>query len=161
MDSRRPFRFALPLLALLVTLGGAALRAETDHEREARIIEDMLIAPCCFSQQVSVHQSDAAVKVKADVRARLAAGETREEIIDAYVAMYGARVLSTPPPEGVNLLLYITPVFVLVTSIGLVVFVVRRFSGQASPASAAEPAAARTGDGALESRLDDELRELD
>lgn len=44
-----------------------------DLERDAREIEAALIAPCCFSQQVSVHQSPAADEVRKDIRKRLAA----------------------------------------------------------------------------------------
>jgi len=137
------------------------LSAQANFEQEARVIDDMLIAPCCFSQQVSVHQSEAAEKVRSDVRARLAAGETRQQILDAYVAMYGNRVLATPPPEGINILLYITPVAVLVSSIGLVLFVVKRFAGrhQDEPIGKALAVSGRLSD--IEARLDDELRDLD
>jgi len=154
---------ALTIAAALMisTLATVLLSAQANLEPEARVIDDMLIAPCCFSQQVSVHQSEAAEKVRADVRARLAAGETREEILDAYVAMYGQRVLATPPPEGINILLYITPVAVLLSSIGLVFFVVKRFAGRHhdEPTREAVPVSGRLAD--LEARLDDELGDLD
>jgi cytochrome c-type biogenesis protein CcmH len=121
----------------------------------------MLIAPCCFSQQVSVHLSPAADEVRQDIRKRLAAGETRDQILDAYVAQYGNRILAEPPAEGMTRVLYLLPPLVLVLTAALIVVVVRRFTGsQAAQAQAAYstpvPAADR-----YSAELDDELRDLD
>jgi cytochrome c-type biogenesis protein CcmH len=152
------------LLALILTLTGVTAMAETPLDREARAIEAMLIAPCCYSQQVSVHQSAAADEVRREVRTMLGAGKTRQEILDHYVGRYGARILATPPAEGINLVLYITPVAVLIGSIGLVAFVIRRFSA-AVPAGVEPPGDRRRPTGTplvdVEARLEDELRELD
>lgn len=139
-------------LALSVTVSGPAL------EREARAIDEMLVAPCCFSQQVSIHQSAAAMEVRRDVRERLAAGQTRQQILNAYVARYGKRILVEPPAAGFDLTLYITPAIVFLASIAIVVLVLRRV---ALPAASAPEPAAGTGDPDIESRLDDELRDLD
>jgi cytochrome c-type biogenesis protein CcmH len=129
-----------------------------DLEREARALEAMLIAPCCFSQQVSVHHSPAADDVRKDVRARLAAGQTREQILNAYVGQYGKRILAEPPAEGFDRALYVLPPLLLLGSAALVIWVVRRFSGRA--VAVAEPArVAASGD--YDQKLDDELRDLD
>ena len=145
-------------LTLIVALGLGPVLSGADLEREARALEAMIIAPCCFSQQVSVHQSAAADEVRKDVRLRLAAGETREEILDAYVAQYGKRILAEPPAEGFDLALYILPPLLLILSAALVVVVLRRFSRR--PAVVAN-VAAPVAPGAYDARLDDELRDLD
>ncbi len=165
MTPLRPFRILTAfLLATGLMLAAGPALADTPLDKEARAIDAMLIAPCCFSQQVSVHQSAAAEEVRRDVRERLAAGETREKILDAYVARYGARILATPPPEGLNLVLYITPVAVLIGSVGLMAFVIRRFSAVA-PAEPEQPGGHRgremTPSADIEARLEDELLELD
>jgi cytochrome c-type biogenesis protein CcmH len=134
-----------------------------DLEREARVIDAMLIAPCCFSQQVSVHHSEAAAEVQRDVRARLVAGQTRQQILDVYVAQYGKRILAEPPAVGFDLMLYLTPIVIFVTTVGMAVVVMRRLTRRASggiPALATGMPAAviRPEDNA---RLDDELRDLD
>ena len=148
-------------LALLVSLAFVALAAQADLEREARDIEAMLIAPCCFSQQVSVHQSEAADEVRRDVRARLAAGQTRQQILDAYVETYGARILAEPPSS--TLTFYLPPIIAFVASAGLLLLVVRRFARRSTaPAQAAiDPAPRSSPSAAAELRLDDELRDLD
>jgi cytochrome c-type biogenesis protein CcmH len=131
-------------------------------EREAKVIEGMLIAPCCWSQQVSVHQSAAADEIKTNVRALLAAGKTRQQILDVYVAEYGDRILAEPPARGFSRLFYIGPWILLVASLGLVVWAIRRFRKPALAGGSAVPlasAAAPTADEA--DRIDEELRNLD
>ena len=68
------------LLSMILVLSLATARPGPDLEIEARTIDAMLIAPCCFQQQVSLRQSAAAEEVRRDVRARLAAGQTRWQI---------------------------------------------------------------------------------
>jgi cytochrome c-type biogenesis protein CcmH len=136
--------------------------ADAELEREARHIETMLIAPCCFTQQVSVHQSEAAEEVRRDIRRRLAAGETREQILDDYVARYGTRILAEPPARGFNKVLFVIPPIALLLTAGLLFFVVRHYTRDRPGVRArtAMPAAADDR-AALAARLDDELRDLD
>jgi cytochrome c-type biogenesis protein CcmH len=145
-------------LTLIVALGLGPVLSGADLEREARALEAMLIAPCCYSQQVSVHMSPAADEVRKDVRLRLAAGETREQILNAYVSQYGKRILAEPPAEGFDRALYVLPPVLLILSAALVVVVLRRFSRRPAVVSdVSAPVAA----GAYEARLDDELRDMD
>jgi cytochrome c-type biogenesis protein CcmH/NrfF len=142
-------------------------------EQEAKAIERMVIAPCCWMQPVSDHQSSASDEVKQQIRAWLAARMTRQQILDAFVERYGARILAEPPNRGFSRFLYVTPVAVFgLSAVGLVVLV-KHMVGRRRPATpdAGEPnapsrldAAQRAvadSDAALEERLDDELRELD
>ncbi len=143
----------------MMVFGSVAVGA-TDTEREAREIEDLLMAPCCFRQQVSVHQSPTANEVRRDIRTRLTKGESRQAILDAYVAEYGPGVLVVPPAHGSNLVLYVLPPLALVGSVLLVVGVIRRFS---TPDEAPSSAQTRlvSDDQALNDRLTDDLRDLD
>jgi cytochrome c-type biogenesis protein CcmH len=142
----------------LLVAGMFVLQPSPDVEREARALEAMLIAPCCFSQQVSVHQSGAADEVRQDVRLRLARGETREQIVQAYVDQYGKRILAQPPAEGFDRALYVLPPLLLLGSAAMVIWLVRRFSSRA--VAVAEPARAVPA-GDYDQKLDDELRDLD
>jgi cytochrome c-type biogenesis protein CcmH len=157
-----------PVIGLLSLLGVVALSFGQPGpggalETEARAIDAMLIAPCCFTQQVSVHQSAAAEDVRRDVRARLAAGQTRQQILDAYVARYGKRILVEPPARGFALTLYVVPFVLIIASAGLVAVVLRRFTrrqpastGGVQDGTALTPMSPRDVE-----RLDDELRDLD
>ena len=151
-----------PLLTLLLALSVGTPPTDADLEREARALDEMLVAPCCFTQQVSVHQSGAAQEVKQDVRRRLAAGETQQQILDAYVERYGKHILAEPPAKGFDLMLYVMPFVVLLTSIALLTAIIRRVTRHAlveAPASARTPGSAMRAE--YEAQLDEELRDLD
>ena len=151
-----------PLLVVLIALAVGAPPTGAELERQAREIDAMLVAPCCFSQQVSVHPSGAAQDVKQDVRRRLAAGETQQQILDAYMAQYGKHILAEPRAEGFDVLLYVMPLVMFIASIALVTVVIRRVTRHApveAPVGAgARGSAMRAED---EAQLDEELRDLD
>jgi cytochrome c-type biogenesis protein CcmH len=157
--NRSSVRGGFAVLVVVLAIGGPVFG--TDAEQEARALEAMLIAPCCFSQQVSVHRSAAADEVRQDIRTRLAAGETRDEILDAYVAQYGKRVLAQPPAEGIDRVLYILPPLAFVLTAAVMVVIVRRFTAS----RAARAPVAYSAPGPVNERyraeLDEELRDLD
>jgi cytochrome c-type biogenesis protein CcmH len=128
-------------------------------EKQAKAIEAMLIAPCCWSQQVSLHQSPASDEIKQTVRRLLADGQTQQQILDRYVAEYGDRILAEPPARGFSAALYVAPWVFLAGSIGLVVVIVRRLRapGTTAPPDVL-PAAANDDES---DRIDEDLRNLD
>ncbi|HEY8795338.1 MAG TPA: cytochrome c-type biogenesis protein CcmH [Gemmatimonadaceae bacterium] len=76
-----------------------------------------------------------------DVMALVAGGYSAPEIIAAFTAVYGDRVLMAPPSSGFDLAAWITPFVALSAGIGLVIVVLRRLHAPAvapaiSPASA-------------------------
>ena len=130
------------------------------NEQLAKKIETMIIAPCCWSQQVSLHQSPASDEIKTKIRTMLAAGQTQEQILDAYVAEYGDRILAEPPARGFNAALYVLPWVFLAGSVGLVVVVIRRLRTPGREVTASASRAAPIDEAEAE-RIDDELRKLD
>lgn len=147
------FAVAVVVLSLVVPV-----RAQ-DLEREAHEIEAMLVAPCCWTQQVSLHQSEAATKIKQEIRASLRRGLTRGQILDAYVAEYGPAILIEPPARGFGASLYVLPVVALLASALVVGLVIRRFTRRVPPSEPAGQPLPLNGE--LSDRLDDELRDLD
>ncbi len=127
--------FALSLVTGLSAAPQSGVVDGTDDvalAQETQRVAGKLMAPCCYSQQASVHQSDAAEEVRQDVRARLGRGESDAQILDAYVARYGKRILAEPPAVGFDLALYVFPVIVFGLSLLGVAMVLRRFSHHAS-----------------------------
>jgi cytochrome c-type biogenesis protein CcmH len=129
-------------------------------EREAKQLEAKLMAPCCWAQQVSLHQSPAADEIKQTIRKLLAEGKTSEQILDIYVAQYGDRILAEPPARGFSRLIYVAPWVFLVASVGLVIVVIRRLRA-VSPAPARTERAAASPSEDEADRIDEELRNLD
>ena len=138
-------------------------------EKEARQIERMLIAPCCWMAPVSEHNSPASDEVKQQIREWLGRGMTRQQVLDAFVERYGVRILAEPPNKGAGRYLYTAPWLVFgLSAIGLVVLVKKLTASRAAAAPAAEtspvrsePAPADPDRRAYEERLDEELRDMD
>ena len=150
-----------PLLVVLVALAANGPVVDPAAlEATARRLETKFVAPCCWSQQVSVHQSPAADEVKRDLRTRLGRGETEEQIVSDYVVQFGERILVEPPARGFNRFLYVLPPVFLLAGAGLVVILVRRFSkrGAEGESRATTPSGS---DARYDDRLDEELSNLD
>jgi cytochrome c-type biogenesis protein CcmH len=97
-------------------------------EEQARVIEGKLIAPCCWTQPVSQHYSQAAEEIRQGIRQMLAAGKSEQQILDYYVGQYGERILASPRARGFNLLAYILPWVFLVAASAVVVLFLRRWT---------------------------------
>ena len=95
---------AVALLAL--ALAPAALASE-QRPTQAEL-EGELICPTCKS---TLDQSNApvAVRMKAFVAERIAAGDTKSEIKDKLVAQFGKGVLAAPETRGFDLLAWALP----------------------------------------------------
>lgn len=98
--------FALAIAAVGSSLALGVLLAGTDIEAEARKLEEAFMAPCCGSTTLALHDSSAAHRMKLEIREKLAAGATRQEIIDDYVAEHGHTILSMPEMKGFGLVAY-------------------------------------------------------
>jgi cytochrome c-type biogenesis protein CcmH/NrfF len=72
--------------------------SQTPDEQKVRIerLENAVLAPCCYTEPVSRHQSDVAVKMRIEITKWVAAGKTDPEILDTYVRQYGSKVLVDP-----------------------------------------------------------------
>jgi cytochrome c-type biogenesis protein CcmH len=77
-----------------------------------------------------------------DVVALAAGGYTAQEILDAFVAVYGERVLMAPPAEGFNLFGWVAP-FVALGGGAIAVVALLRSWRRTPPSAGASPAPAR------------------
>ncbi len=95
--SSRSWSAALLSMALVGVFEPAA-GAETPDQQSARVrrIEDSVLAPCCYTEPVSRHQSEVAVKMRIEIAKWVAAGRTDQEILATYVQQYGSKVLVDP-----------------------------------------------------------------
>src|SRR5262245_41616815 len=97
-------------------------------------------------------------KMRGELAALIDQGKSRDEIIQAFVTMYGSEeMLGAPLDKGFNRLAWLFPYLVGATGAFVVGLVAVRWSRQ-RPTEASE---LRTVDPVLEERLDDELRNLD
>jgi cytochrome c-type biogenesis protein CcmH len=140
--------------AVAAAMLGAALAADAraplsaEQETRARRIDGLLIAPCCFANTVAEHHSPLADEVRAEIRLRIAAGASEAEILEAFAATYGERILAAPRLQGFNWLAYALPFVALGGGLLAVVLTLRRHrparaAVEAVPAAAPNPRQAR------------------
>jgi cytochrome c-type biogenesis protein CcmH len=125
----------------------------------SRDIENNLIAPCCWNQPISEHQSEISDIMRKEVREMIAEGKSRNYILDYYVARYGERILAAPRARGVNLLAYAAPFAALLLG-GFALFIFGGKRRSSAPATAA-PLPLPQNDGRYDDIIEKELRELD
>lgn len=82
--------------------GTRAAQKKRAVEAEAKRIEKLLTAPCCYKGTLEDHASGVAVKMRAEIRVMLAAGKTRDQILAYYKKKYGQAVLVEPPGGGLS-----------------------------------------------------------
>lgn len=63
-------------------------------EAQAKAIEIQIIAPCCKTQTLDVHDSPVVTSMKQEIRARLALGDPPEAILRTFEQRYGPDVLA-------------------------------------------------------------------
>jgi cytochrome c-type biogenesis protein CcmH len=61
------------------------------------MLEQRLVAPCCWVQTLDVHDSPVAQELRAEIHRRLLAGEPASKIEADMVARYGERIRAMPP----------------------------------------------------------------
>ena len=112
------FLALLPLLAL----------AETPEQSQERVnrLEHAVLAPCCYTESVAIHQSEIAVKMRLEIARWVATGKSDQAILDTYVGLYGSKVLVDPRtvPRGWT---PFVPWLVLILGVFLVAWLLKRW----------------------------------
>jgi cytochrome c-type biogenesis protein CcmH len=149
------------LAALVVALAVVAPAAASEQSPTLPELERELICPTCH-ETLAASTSPIAERMRAFIRARIAAGDTKSEIKDKLVDQFGESVLAAPPKSGFNLLAWVLPLVGMVLAAGVVGFLAYRWSRSRK---AEEPGPSANGpfslDPELESRLDEELARYD
>ena len=165
------------LLALVIVLGSAPavlaqhvdtattvpVIARTPLERE---MQKKIICMCrdCGRQLLSECQCPKAVKMRAELAKLVSDGKTEQQIVDYYIATYGSEEpLASPIDRGFNRLAWVVPYVLGSAGLLLVGVVAVKWTRRQPDANAPAPAAqaGEPVDPGLESRLDEELRDLD
>ncbi len=100
----------------------------TDDEVNA--IAKQLYCPVCENVPLDVCPTQACEQWRATIREKLELGWTEDQIKQYFVDQYGARVLATPPAEGLNLLVYILPPLAFIAGAGILAWVVKSWRSE-------------------------------
>jgi cytochrome c-type biogenesis protein CcmH len=152
-------RRLLLLTALVLAVAAAGCGGEDDESPTLAELEKRYICPTC---QTTLELSNAPVaeRMRAFIRERIAAGDSRSEIDEALVADFGEEVLAAPPKEGFNLLAWVLPLLGGAVAIGALAFALVRWSRTRPEPELPQPASTNGGpplDPELERKVDEEL----
>lgn len=132
MDStfaRRPRTYVSVLAAL--ALGFSPVGAATTAEIKA-VAEDLvcLCGNCNRESLATCLCTDFAVPEREAIGLALDQDQTRQQIINGYVARFGPMALAVPPHEGFNLLAWVAPFLALLFGVALVRTLLVRWKDQ-------------------------------
>jgi len=95
-------------------------------------LEGELMCPTCHT---TLDQSDAAIarRIEAFIRVRIAAGDTKQQIIDKLVAQFGPAILAEPTHKGFDLVAWWLPFGGISIGVTYVTFTVLRWRNSPDP----------------------------
>ena len=139
--------------AVLALLLAVPATASERHPTLAELSHEVMCPTC--KQLLELSHAPVADRIRAFIRTRIAAGDTKSEIKRRLVAQFGEAILAAPPAHGFDLLAWLLPLLGLTGSAGVVGLLAWLWRGQSPPAveDDLEPELAR--------RLDEELALLD
>jgi cytochrome c-type biogenesis protein CcmH len=152
--------------ALILALVAAAVvvvpaYASEQHPTLADLSNEV-ICPTCHTT-IDQSSSPIALRMKAFIRERIAAGDTKSEIKDKLVAQFGESVLAAPPKSGFNLLAWLLPL--VGAGVGAAVLAVLARRWRRGKPESPEPGPSSNGRAALtpdlDRRVDEELARFD
>lgn len=164
---------ALPLFAPATALAdgdSSSLHAGVVHMRNAQETQlfERLLCMCgdCQTLPLSKCVCSFAVDARATLRERLEDGESMESIVASYRAQYGSRAVAIPSDHGLDRALWAVPVGAAILAAFGLVMLGRRWAKRGAVADAATKAAAEkatvaTDSNAYDSKLEDELKDVD
>ena len=153
------FLIAAFLLAALVFAALVLAVPALASERHPTLadLEDEVVCPTCHTT-LDMSASPVAQRLRAFIRERVAAGDTKSEIKSKLVAQFGTAVLAAPPKRGFDLLAWLLPIGGLLVGAVALGWAAWRWSPRAGP----EPASAGPPlEPEAERRLDEELERFD
>jgi cytochrome c-type biogenesis protein CcmH len=113
------------VLAITLWPGGSPSASERAHELETQIK-----CPECQGLSVADSQATTSQAIRADIRKRIAAGQSDDTIRQAYVDRFGTSILLTPQSSGISLLVWVLPIVVLGLGAAGIAFVLARNRGE-------------------------------
>lgn len=146
----------LAALFVLALLSASAAEASESRPTSAEL-ESELVCPVCQTT-LDTSDSPAARRMKAFIRARIAAGDTKSEVKAKLVADFGPTVLAVPPRRGFDWLAWVLPLAGIALGVGIVATLAWRWSRRDDEPP---PGPDKPLDPSLERRVREELARFD
>jgi cytochrome c-type biogenesis protein CcmF len=132
-----------------------------ENETERSIFGSLRCMCGCARDLLSTCSCETADEARENIRAKLKAGEARDQIVAEYQADHGPDSLAVPPNKGVLKAIWVVPVAGIALGTFGLARLLRRWRGQAAPPPVAAAKGASGEVDSYEARLEDELKDLD
>ena len=118
-------------------------------------IEKSLMAPCCWSGTVNDHGHS---ELEQEIQSMVESGQTKDQIMNHYVRIYGERILAIPVAQGFNIMAWLAPIIIAIIGITFLVLYLK-----SSTSKSLELDSISTGDESIpyNEQIEKELKELD
>ncbi len=74
------------------------------------------MCPVCDGQTIGESQASISNDMKNIIDLQISEGKKDEEILSYFEERYGTEILASPPGEGFNIIVWVTPVILIVTA---------------------------------------------
>lgn len=118
--------FAVVVVAVVVLAMGS--RPSSSAASRATRLERQLACPVCTGESVAESNAPESRAIRAGIVQRIHQGQSDQQIRDAYVAVYGEKILLTPDNGGLGVLAWGIPVVGIILGGAGIVFALRRWS---------------------------------
>jgi cytochrome c-type biogenesis protein CcmH len=130
--------FSAALLSSAFLSQAVRAQAPTPSDNDVNRVAGQLYCPVCENIPLDVCPTQACAQWRELIREKLAAGWSDNQIKQYFAAQYGNRVLSEPPRQGLNWLVYVVPPLIFLGGAVLLYFVIRRMRKRADAVSEAK-----------------------
>ena len=126
----------------------------------ASAIEGRLMAPCCWTQTIDIHDSEISLSMRHEIRRRLRNGESAETIQASFVERYGPKILAVQ--EGSQLKNVFIGLSVVMGGAGVAAaMMIGRWRKQSAPKDGPKEKDGEPKRDKWDEKLDAELKDLD
>ena len=132
---------SIPILLLLFFIG---ITIYAQESTPLRITEDdvdevasHMYCPVCENEPLDACYNTTCIQWKAEIRRRLEAGQSREEIMSFFVTTYGEHVVGVPQNPVLKILSYFAPILGVIIALGIAFITFQRWQKNAPKAQIA------------------------
>jgi cytochrome c-type biogenesis protein CcmH len=100
----------LAVLAVALAVGAGAGSGPATNAQRAAALDAQLRCPSCQDATVAQSSASAAVAVRHQVAAMIAAGDSDAQIEASLESRYGPSILLLPPARGLTSLIWVVPI---------------------------------------------------
>ena len=107
----RRYLWTILAVGILVFAGAKQVSAQTPapSDNDVNAVARQLFCPVCENTPLDVCPTQACAQWRELIRTKLSEGWKEDQIKQYFATQYGARVLSEPPLQGLNWLIYVIP----------------------------------------------------